>query len=565
MSKFNQAGTKSAPVSLRGTSAVHTVSTAPDTRTAEGAVGWTRDNRSALFLATVSAFVTEATFYESADDRVERIRELSRTVALEADADGNAVGVAWLTEFVRWLRREGNIRTASIVIAAEAVRGRTQAHLDSEARELVAAAIDRADEPGELLSYWLARYGRPIPNSIKRGIDLATRRIYSERSLLRYDTDRSAVRFGDVVQLTHPTPKDARQSDLFRHAIERRTGWGDGEVPATLEMVQARAALEAVPVAARRALVVERNGVPISDRLAAAGVSWEYLSGWLADGKGMDAAAWEAVIPSMGYMALLRNVRNFEKAAVSSTVLDSVAARLSDPAEVAKSRQFPFRFLSAYQANEGNLRWAWPLEQALNHSLANVPSLSGRTLVLVDRSPSMWGETFSKHSTMPWADAAAVFGAALALRAEYADMVEFGHDNRPIPFKAGESVLKVVGRFGRESGTDIPSAVAKHYRRDFHDRVVIVTDEQTRPGWLPSNGGGYYGGMGPTPINDLVPAQVPLIMWNFGGYTASAMPSGQENRHVFAGLTDAAFWMLELVERGTATGWPWEDAAAGRG
>ncbi|MFJ8449707.1 hypothetical protein [[Kitasatospora] papulosa] len=35
-------------------------------------------------------------------------------------------------------------------------------------------------------------------------------------------------------------------------------------------------------------------------------------------------------------------------------------------------------------------RWAAPLEQALGYSPADVPTLPGRTLVLVDRSDSMW-------------------------------------------------------------------------------------------------------------------------------------------------------------------------------
>ena len=36
------------------------------------------------------------------------------------------------------------------------------------------------------------------------------------------------------------------------------------------------------------------------------------------------ARLWEAVIPSMGYMALLRNLRNFDEAGVA----DEVAARV---------------------------------------------------------------------------------------------------------------------------------------------------------------------------------------------------------------------------------------------
>jgi hypothetical protein len=40
-------------------------------------------------------------------------------------------------------------------------------------------------------------------------------------------------------------------------------------------------------------------------------------------------------------MALLRNLRNFDDADVG----DEVAAKLSDPDEIARSRQFPYRFV----------------------------------------------------------------------------------------------------------------------------------------------------------------------------------------------------------------------------
>jgi len=50
----------------------------------------------------------------------------------------------------------------------------------------------------------------------------------------------------------------------------------------------------------------------------------------------------------------------------------------------------------------------------------------------------------------------------------------------------------VVERFSRLGGTDIPSAVNRFYAG--HDRVVIVTDEQSRPGRLPSNGQLHGGG-----------------------------------------------------------------------
>ena len=48
-------------------------------------------------------------------------------------------------------------------------------------------------------------------------------------------------------------------------------------------------------------------------------------------------------------MAMLRNLRNFLINDVSKEVLEQVAERISDDNEVIRSKQFPFRFLSAYR------------------------------------------------------------------------------------------------------------------------------------------------------------------------------------------------------------------------
>ncbi|MGI8536257.1 MAG: TROVE domain-containing protein [Mycobacteriales bacterium] len=176
----------------------------------------------------------------------------------------------------------------------------------------------------------------------------------------------------------------------------------------------------------------------------------------------------------MGYTALLGNLRNRHETGVDDAVAAQVAARLADPGEVARSRQLPLRFLSAYRAVP-SLRWAPTLESALQASLRNVPALPGRTLVLVDRSASMFGP-LSARSAATRADAAALFGAALAMRAEHGDLVQFGTDSRAVRPRQGESLLRVLERFGSLGGTNTAAAVRAHYRR--HDRVLIVTDEQ---------------------------------------------------------------------------------------
>ncbi|MFD9435477.1 TROVE domain-containing protein [Streptomyces sp. NPDC060002] len=525
MARFNVRARKTRP-----TSPVTT--TGRTLRTHQGGEGHERDARSELFLLAVADFVSQQTFYESGAARDDRFTKLVRELAVGDPS--------WTAGLLGWLRGEGNLRTAAVVGAAEYVHARLAAGVTEgpSNRQVVDSVLQRPDEPGELLAYWTATYGRNIPKPVKRGIADAVRRLYSGRSLLKYDTASKGYRFGDVLNLVHaaPDPDKPWQGELFRYALDRRHHPDTAVPPASNRVLTAHRELMALPVADRRAVVTSQAG---AERLATAGMTWEALAGWLQGP--MDKAAWEAVIPSMGAMAATRNLRNFDEAGVCDEVAARVAAKISDPAEVTRSRQFPFRYLAAYQ-HAPSLRWAYPLERALGHSLANVPALPGRTLVLVDRSGSMFYARLSDRSELNRADAAAIFGTALALRAADADLVEFGTSSNTIKFRKGESMLKILERFGDLGGTDTTEAVRRHYRA--HDRVLIVTDEQ----FAASRHGD------PT---DQVPANVPVYTWNLAGHRAGHGPSGKGNRHTFGGLSDAAFRMVPLLEAADDTRWPW--------
>ncbi|MFE0518687.1 TROVE domain-containing protein [Streptomyces sp. NPDC058954] len=505
-------------------------------RTHQGGAGYARTPKAELFLLAVANMVGHHSFYEDAAARDERYERLVRTLAV-SDPE-------WTLGLLRWLRTEAHMRTASLVGAAEFVRARQEAGLTGFSRQAVDAVLQRADEPGELLAYWTGRYGRALPQPVKRGVADAVRRLCTGRALLKYDTGSRGYRFGDVIELTHPSPHPERpwQGGLFRYAIDRRHRGERAVPPAGEELLAAHRALLAVPVEERYALVTGEGGAA---RLAAAGMTWESVAGWLQGP--LDAAVWEAVIPSMGPMALVRNLRNFDLAGVSDRVAAEVARRIADPAEVRRSRQFPFRYLAAHR-NAPSRRWEDALETALGHSLANVPELPGRTLVLVDRSGSMFDRP-SERTQLNRADSAAVFGTALAMRAERADLVEFGSDSRRVEVEPGEKVLRVLDRFHDLGGTNTAAAVTRHYDR--HDRVVVVTDEQTEL----------------TPWSDplrAVPVRVPVYTWNLAGYSMGHAASGP-HRHTFGGLSDAAFRLIPLVEAGREADWPWLAEAARSG
>lgn len=181
MAKFNIFRARPA-----GTSPVATA-TAPSGRTHEGGDGYARDTKSELFLLAVSNMGGEATFYETGHQRDNRFAQLVHTAAL-ADPE-------WTARLLKWLRGEANMRTASLVGAAEFVLARLVAESGAGVtnRAVVDSVLQRADEPGELLAYWTGQNGRRVPKPIKRGIADAVRRLYDERAVLKWDSDAAAT------------------------------------------------------------------------------------------------------------------------------------------------------------------------------------------------------------------------------------------------------------------------------------------------------------------------------------------------------------------------------------
>uniref|UniRef100_A0AAR2L1V2 TROVE domain-containing protein n=1 Tax=Pygocentrus nattereri TaxID=42514 RepID=A0AAR2L1V2_PYGNA len=126
--------------------------------------------------------------------------------------------------------------------------------------------------------------------------------------------------------------------------------------------------------------------------------------------EGNNAAVWEKLIDdnSLPFMAMLRNLRNMITQGISDKHHERILKRLTSKNAVIQSRQFPFRFLSAYKVILELNRFGKPsysvrvsllkvkkytpelleryrqaLEKAVQISCRyNVPPLSGRTLIV---------------------------------------------------------------------------------------------------------------------------------------------------------------------------------------
>lgn len=529
MAKLNQRQPRT-----QSTGPIQAATTSGGAKTHEGTPGYGRDPQSELFLMAVGAFAGEGSFYEDEEKRTERYTRLVEACMF--------IDPWWVAGLLKYLRQTAKMRTASILGAGIGARWAARNDLAGWARPVLREVLQRPDEPGEFLAWWRLNAKTTVNGGVLRGLQEAVVRLYDERSLIKYDGENQAYRFGDVIELVHPRPATPVQRALFRYAIDRRHARA---VLHTDELLTVRGyrALQEMPVDARRALLSTSSAM---DVFAAAGMTWENASAWNMGP--LTAGFWEALIPRMRPMALVRNLRNFDAAGISPQARANVARRLEDADEMGRSGILPFQLYAAYK-NVLSDNWAAPLATALDHAVANIPELTKRTLILVDCSGSMV-DKLSRRSQLSRMDAAKLFGAALALRAEAPTLVAFGTSSHEVEVKRGMSIGKLLvpspRGFRDMGGTETDRAIQQHYAG--HDRVILLTDEQASWGY------GLHGFSQRTEYTVPVPNHVPVHIWNFAGYEHGMAPA-TPNQYWWGGMTDDCFRLIPQVEAGRAVGW----------
>jgi hypothetical protein len=491
-------------------------------------MGWQRTPKGELFLAAVTS-LNEDTFYETADKRAQRIQALAASPEIVNSPE-------WTLGMVRWLRQEVGLRSITGVVAMTVVKARLDAGLTGTNRQIIEAAISRLDEASDMIAGWMSLYGRNIPSCVRRGVADALRVRLSERSYLKWAGRMNAgsVTLRDVINLTHPKPKNSVQEALIKLVLDESYGKkGDDKQLPTIRAYRQFLAMD------RDAQIRALTGPDAKDVIRKAALTHEVIAGAIGT---IPADVWETLVPEMGYMALRMNLRRIEASGASRALIATINERLSDVDEAAKSRTMPVAFYAAYK--NAPLAFAAALQDAANASLENVPALKGRTLVLLDRSGSM-SYPMSAKSSLSCQDTANVFASALAIRGESVRVVAFDDHMEDVKV-ASTDLLRVVDQMPTARGcTYTPDAVAyAHKKGEKYDRIIILTDEQ------------YRGGSVDNALDTYAP-RVPVFTWNLAGY-ATAQMEAREGRWTFGGLSDKGFQMIPLLERGIGQSWPWE-------
>ncbi len=292
----------------------------------------------------------------------------------------------------------------------------------------VAAVLRRADEPAELLALYAKAWpdalrtegelkvGLRVPAAFKRGIATALNR-FDAYQLAKYDR-AGAFTLRDVARLTHPKADTPEQSLLFKQLIA-----GELPSPDTWEV-----------------------------ELSAGGDKKAVFTRLLQENK-------------LGYMALLRNLRNMATAGV-----DADLVRNAITARKGAHNVLPFRYVAAARAAP---QFEPYLDEALCTAIEDVPVMLGETIVLVDVSGSMTSKLSAK-SDLRRIDAAATLASILPGKCR---VFSFASNLRELPPRKGmagiDGLTALVG-----GGTHLGAAV-NYVNALPHDRLIVITDEES--------------------------------------------------------------------------------------
>lgn len=378
-------------------------------------------DREKLVTQVMTSFFNEKKFY---GDNTADMQNTIRSV-IKSDPQ-------FVANLAVFARREFNMRSVShalIAHLAHEIEGKPYV------RKAVKAVTLRGDDVTEIMACYLSMFGKPIPNALKKGISDAMQG-FDEYTLAKYKGNGKEVKMRDLLCLCRPTPKNEAQSDLFKRLLNDEL-----EIPVTWET-----------------------------ELSAHGNNKE---------------TWEKLIDSgkVGYMAQLRNLRNILTANPSN--LEKVLSTIEDPERVRKSKQLPFRYLSAYKEleNIGGSRVFDVLENAIEASIENVPKLSGTTVIAVDTSGSM-KDPVSAKSKVRCYEIAVLLGLMANKICENSYLYYFSNGINKVSVSHRTAILETTIKSRCGGGTSMHLPFDKMIIDGVKaDRIIILSDNECNGGY----------------------------------------------------------------------------------
>ena len=459
----------------------------------EGAVAYKMNDKEKLVTQVLTSLFNENKYYgDNSKDLVNTVRKILKTDA------------KFIANLCIYARNEIHLRTISHVLVSElskSVVGKEYV------RKTLNRVVERPDDMTEILAYYINTYGKPVPNSIKKGLADGFAK-FDEYQLAKYNRD-NAVKLRDILCLVHPKAKDEKQNDLWKRLLENRL-----ETPVTWETELSK--------------------------------------------KGNTREVWEKLIDEnkIGYMAMMRNLRNIIKSGASN--LDRVYEFLTDENRVLKNKQLPFRYYNAYKVlkNEGigTSKIYDALEIAIKTSTGNIGRLGGKTLISADVSGSMNSHVSAK-SDLTCAEIAVLMLSIANYICEETITTTFDNSLYQCNLSTQNGIIANASSIKVNGGcTDITLPI--RYLLDkkiFVDRIIILSDNEINRGYTRSIG---YGG--PKSCQELVEEYKKKInpdVWvhaiDMQGYGTQQFVG--KNVNIIAGWSEKVLEFMSAAEEGVDT------------
>jgi hypothetical protein len=475
----------------------------------EGDIAYKMSPKLELYATTCCASLQNK-FYEEASDTIERLRSLVGKVPPE-----------FVAKLAVYTREQMYLRSVPLVLAVEMAKK----HKGKLIGDMVSRIIQRADEITEILGYYQEankREGDKKLNKLSKQIQKGIARAFNKfdgYQFAKYNR-AGAIKLRDALFLSHAKPKDKEQEALFKKIVDDNL-----DIPYTWEVE---------------------------------------LSTAKEKGK-TKKQVWEQLIDSkkVGYMALLRNLRNILSEDVSVLHIKKVADYIASKEAVKKSKQLPFRFLSAYKMIQGNKSvntglFLEALEKAVKHSAENISGFDENTSVLVacDVSGSMT-MSMGRRGITQYYDIGLVLGMLLQSRCKKTITGIFGTDWK-VKHLPKDSILQNVESLDTLSnevgwstnGYKILDYVVKN--KVMVDKLMVFTDMEL---WNDDSDFLYEGerGLMPKLWNQYkkINPTAKLYLFDLAGYGETPLRV-EGDVYFIAGWSDKIFNILEAIDKGSS-------------
>lgn len=359
----------------------------------------------------MACMLWEKNFYESGEAVADRIKRLVKAC--------NPHDVAAIAVEARERQR---LRHAPLLLVREMARDSKRC-ADGLIADTLCRVIQRADELAEFLAMYWAEGKKPLAKQVKKGLACAFTK-FDEYQLAKYNRD-ATVKLRDVLFMVHAKPKTEEQAALWKRLVD-----GSLATPDTWEVA-----------------------------LSGGADKKEAFERLLSTGK-------------LGYMALLRNLRNMQAAEVQTDLIFSALQ-----AGAAKSKALPFRYVAAARAVPA---WEPQIDKAMIAAMGGLEKLPGSTAVLVDVSGSM-DAMLSAKSDLRRIDAAAALAVLVRGISDDCRVFTFSNALAEIAPRQGMALIDAIMNSQPHSGTHLGGAIKamREQAKVKADRLIVITDEQS--------------------------------------------------------------------------------------